>query len=273
MRTRFTRAAFITMIMSTVGAASAAAQTIGEPDRARPTQVATLAAAPGDQVRQLTIDDAVRLALDNNLGIQIARFNPQVQDLSVALARSRGRRTSPRSSRARAPTTPNSSFLSGSTTGQNSTTNGRVASNVGVTQADAVGRQLQRRLGQHALDHDEPLLELLAAAAVLAVGGRPAAAAAQLQHRQPAPAGDSQREEPGDLRRPAPADDRDDVARRAQCVLGSRVRERVARRPAAVARSGATSRCARRTRASRSARRRRSTPSRRRPRSRPAGRR
>jgi len=134
MRTRFTRAAFITMIMSAVGTASAAAQTIGGPDRARPTQVATLAAAPGDQVRQLTIDDAVRLALDNNLGIQIARFNPQVQDLSVALARSAWAPNFTTVVQSSSATTPNSSFLSSSTTGQNSTTNGRVASNVGVTQ-------------------------------------------------------------------------------------------------------------------------------------------
>src|SRR5258705_6394365 len=134
MRTRFTRAAFITMIMSAVGAVSAAAQTIGEPDRARPTQVATLAAAPGDQVRQLTIDDAVRLALDNNLGIQIARFNPQVEDLSVALARSAWAPYFSTVVQSSSATTPNSSFLSSSTTGQNSTTNGRVASNVGVTQ-------------------------------------------------------------------------------------------------------------------------------------------
>ena len=46
-----------------------------------------LAAAPGDQVRRLTVDEALRLAVENNLGIQIARFNPQIQDLAVALAR------------------------------------------------------------------------------------------------------------------------------------------------------------------------------------------
>jgi outer membrane protein TolC len=31
--------------------------------------------------------DAVRLALENNLGIQVARINPQIEDLSVAQAR------------------------------------------------------------------------------------------------------------------------------------------------------------------------------------------
>jgi hypothetical protein len=39
---------------------------------------------PTQPERRLTIDEAVRLAIDNNLGIQIARLQPQVQDLAVA---------------------------------------------------------------------------------------------------------------------------------------------------------------------------------------------
>jgi outer membrane protein len=38
-------------------------------------------------VRRLSIDDAVKLALEQNLGIQIDRLNPQIQDISVAQAR------------------------------------------------------------------------------------------------------------------------------------------------------------------------------------------
>jgi len=126
------RAAFITMIMSAVGAASAAAQTIGEPDKARPTQVATLAAAPGDQVRRLTVDEAVRLALENNLGVQVARINPQIQDLAVALARSAWAPTFNTTVQGSSTDTPNTSFLSGSQ--GNKTTNGRLASNIGLLQ-------------------------------------------------------------------------------------------------------------------------------------------
>src|SRR5690242_2757778 len=37
---------------------------------------AAQAAAPSS-TRRLTVEDAVRLALENNLGIQIARFSPQ----------------------------------------------------------------------------------------------------------------------------------------------------------------------------------------------------
>jgi len=43
------------------------------------------AAAPA--VRQLSVEDAVKLALENNLGVQVARVSPQVQDYTIAQAR------------------------------------------------------------------------------------------------------------------------------------------------------------------------------------------
>ena len=50
-----------------------------------------LAQTPGQSasgtVRRLSIDDAVKLALEQNLGIQIDRLNPQIQDITVAQAR------------------------------------------------------------------------------------------------------------------------------------------------------------------------------------------
>jgi outer membrane protein len=53
---------------------------------------AVLAAAanqpPSGATRQLSIDDAVRQALEQNLGIRIQRFDPQIQDTNVAQARS-----------------------------------------------------------------------------------------------------------------------------------------------------------------------------------------
>src|SRR5262249_22960650 len=39
-------------------------------------------------VRRLSIDEAVKLALEQNLGIRIQRIDPQIQDVSVAAARS-----------------------------------------------------------------------------------------------------------------------------------------------------------------------------------------
>ena len=41
-----------------------------------------------DAVRHLTIDDAVKLALEQNLGIRIQRLDPQIQDVGVVQARS-----------------------------------------------------------------------------------------------------------------------------------------------------------------------------------------
>jgi len=43
---------------------------------------------PGETVRQLSIDEAAKLALEQNLGIRIQQYDPQIQDLGVALARS-----------------------------------------------------------------------------------------------------------------------------------------------------------------------------------------
>ncbi len=50
----------------------------------------TPAAAQGQTaaVRTLTVDDAVKLALEQNLGIQIERLNPQIEDVALAQARS-----------------------------------------------------------------------------------------------------------------------------------------------------------------------------------------
>jgi outer membrane protein len=39
------------------------------------------------QVRRLTADEAVKLAIENNLGIQIARYDPRIEDLNMASAR------------------------------------------------------------------------------------------------------------------------------------------------------------------------------------------
>ncbi len=51
-------------------------------------QAAQTAAAPAAPVRRISIDDAVKLALEQNLGIQIQRIDPQIQDLSIAQAKS-----------------------------------------------------------------------------------------------------------------------------------------------------------------------------------------
>ena len=132
MRTTLSVATLVTLIFGAVGATSATAQGTQTPP-------ATLAAAPGDQVRRLTVDEAVRLALENNLGVQVARINPQIQDLAVALARSAWAPTFNTTVQGSSVNIPNSGFLSGATTGQNKTTNGRLVNNVGLLQQTAWG--------------------------------------------------------------------------------------------------------------------------------------
>ncbi len=94
-------------------------------------QPAPAAAAP--QVLRLTADEAVRLAIENNLGIQIARFDPRIEDLNVAQARA-GWAPSFTSTFQNASTVqPNTSFLTG---GQGlSVGSDRLVSNLGLTQA------------------------------------------------------------------------------------------------------------------------------------------
>ena len=74
---------------------------------------AAQAAASGTQVRRLTADEAVRLAAENNLGIQIARFDPQIENLNVAQARTGWTPTLASSMQQRSNTSPPNSFLSG----------------------------------------------------------------------------------------------------------------------------------------------------------------
>jgi outer membrane protein len=97
-------------------------------------QAAAQAAAqqsPAEKERPLSIDEAVRLALEQNLGIQIQRLDPQIQDIGIAQARSfwspHLNSTLSRQSQAN----PSTSLLAG---GARSIDNGTVATGVGMTQ-------------------------------------------------------------------------------------------------------------------------------------------
>ena len=127
-----------------------------------------------------------------------------------------------------------------------------------------MGRQLQRRVGQHALDDDEPLSRIsrrscsrrcrsTSASRCCATSAWTACGSRCILSEKNREISDVQFEQTVATTARAGA----------QRVLGPGVRERVARRAAAVARPGATSRCARPTRESRSASRRPLTPSRR----------
>src|SRR5207247_1885258 len=62
----------------------------GQPSLAESARAAAESTAQqsGETVRRLSIDEAVKLALEQNLGIRIQRIDPQIQDVSVAAARS-----------------------------------------------------------------------------------------------------------------------------------------------------------------------------------------
>ena len=49
--------------------------------------------APTGPVRPLSVDEAVKLALEQNLGVQVERINPELQDLAIAQARTAWRPT------------------------------------------------------------------------------------------------------------------------------------------------------------------------------------
>jgi outer membrane protein len=70
--------------------------------------------APDDaQVRRLTMDDAVRLAAENNLGVQVARFDPQIQDLTIAQTQANYTPSFNSTFQQNSTASPPNSFLSG----------------------------------------------------------------------------------------------------------------------------------------------------------------
>jgi outer membrane protein len=100
------------------------------PTTTAPPQQPAAPPAPGP-VRQLTVDDAVRLALEQNLGVQVERMNPQLQDYSIAQAYTAWRPGLTAGLSAQSQDSPPSSFLSGASDKITSTNSG---GNLGVTQ-------------------------------------------------------------------------------------------------------------------------------------------
>jgi outer membrane protein TolC len=94
---------------------------------------AAKAAEPTGPQLQLTADEAVRLALDNNLGVRAERLGPQIGTYGVAQARAAFAPSLFSSSTKRNSTTPPDILASGGL-GSTSTSN-RIQTNVGVRQA------------------------------------------------------------------------------------------------------------------------------------------
>ena len=78
-------------------------------------QVAGPQTAPGTAplVRRLSVDEAVRLATENNLGIQVARYDPQIEDLNLAQVRANYVPSFTSTFQSVSRTQPNQNFLQG----------------------------------------------------------------------------------------------------------------------------------------------------------------
>src|SRR5215813_3184540 len=87
-------------------------------------------------VRRLSVDDAVKLALEQNLGIQIDRLNPQIQDVAVAQARTGWIPNLTSSLTNNSQNQPPTSALSG---GQTKVVNGQFATAIGFAQTLKTG--------------------------------------------------------------------------------------------------------------------------------------
>ena len=102
------------------------------PQAPQPTP-ATAQAAPAVQGTPLAIEDAVRMALENNLGIAAEKLNPQIQALGIARANAAYAPTLFSSLTRRNSTSPPTDFnISG--VGQAPTTNGNFSTQGGVQQ-------------------------------------------------------------------------------------------------------------------------------------------
>ncbi len=88
-------------------------------------------APPAGPVKQLSMEDAIGLALQNNLSLRVERINPELQDLAIAQARTVWTPNLTGSLSTASRTSPISGFFSGAT---DKLTSENVRSNVGANQ-------------------------------------------------------------------------------------------------------------------------------------------
>ena len=117
--------ALATLLLGPVGPAFAQSLVQASPGAAAAGQ------PPGGPVRQLSVDDAVRAALEQNLGLRIERMEPEIADLSIAQVRSAWVPSLTSTLSNTSSTQPVGSFLSGAT---DKLTNESFRANVGASQ-------------------------------------------------------------------------------------------------------------------------------------------
>ena len=165
---------------------------------------AQAAAQPqAESVRRLSIDEAVKLAIEQNLGIRIQRFDPQIQDIGIAQARSFWAPNLTTSFNRNSQTQQSTSTLAGSASEHRSTS--RLRSGRSSTRrcrgaaATSATWNSSRFTTTNLFSSFSPQLGSNLNLQYLA------AAAAQLRDRSDSPAGGEQQEEPRAVGHPARA--------------------------------------------------------------------
>jgi len=111
--------------------ASASGQTPPGPGTPLVTAVPQQPAPPAGPVKALSVDDAVRLALEQNLNLRVQRLDPQIADLGIAQARSAWTPNASTRLNVNNQSIPPTSFLEG---GTGTISNDQFSTNVGVNQ-------------------------------------------------------------------------------------------------------------------------------------------
>src|SRR5438093_9467552 len=89
-------------------------------EQAAPTQQPTLPGQPTTTrpTVRLTLDDAVRFALDRNLDIAVQRLNPEISDIAIAAVKATYRPAVTSTLATQSQTNPSTSVISGAGAGQ-----------------------------------------------------------------------------------------------------------------------------------------------------------
>ncbi len=121
-----------TMAMLTISAVPASGQSLAVPEqfgsifalanKPEPSSSILLPQSTGRPQRSLSIDEAVALALEQNLDIQVERANPLIQDLSIAAVRSNWTPVFSTTFQTNNATTPSNSAIAGGDTQINNET-------------------------------------------------------------------------------------------------------------------------------------------------------
>ncbi len=119
-----------------LAATTASAQTGASGSPALTAQSQTAPGSLSGLVRRISVEEAVKLALEQNLGIQIERLNPQIQDLAVAQTRAAW---APTVSSTVSNTNINSPVTNTFAGGQTKVTDSRFVADFGVSQTLPTG--------------------------------------------------------------------------------------------------------------------------------------